>query len=98
MNINTINDLIKNKNKISKAIRDHKKVSPYDISASEILEMIEYNIKLVWLNESVIPETCILAMNNVEYNDYNVDYIRSNYKVICGNRNEDEIVKLFESM
>ena len=60
--------------------------------------MIEYNIKLVWLNESVIPETYILAMNNVEHNDYNVDYIRSNYKVICGNRNEDEIMKLFESI
>ena len=42
--------------------------------------------------------SCSKKVNNVEYNDYNVDYIRSNYKVICGNRNEDEIVKLFESI
>jgi hypothetical protein len=60
--------------------------------------MINYNIKLVWLNESVIPETCLVAMNNVEYNDYNVDYIRSNYKVLCGDRKEDEIMKLFDSI
>ena len=98
LNINTIDDLIKNKNKIAKAIGNHKKVSPQDISISEILEMINYNIKLVWLNESVIPETCLVAMNNVEYNDYNVDYIRSNYKVLCGDRKEDEIMKLFDSI
>ena len=98
LNINSVDELIKNKNKIAKAIRNHKKVAPHDISASEILEMINYNIKLVWLNESVIPETCILAMNNVEYNDYDVDYIRSNYKVICGDRKEDEIMSIFDSI
>jgi hypothetical protein len=98
LNINSIDELIKNKNKIAKAIRDHKKVAPHDISASEILEMINYNIKLVWLNESVIPETCILAMNNVEYNEYDVDYIRSNYKVICGDRRKDEIMSIFDSI
>lgn len=98
LNINTIEDLIKNKNKVAKAICNHKKVYPHDISTSEILEMINYNIKLVWLNESVIPETCILAMNNVEYNEYDVDYIRSNYKVICGDRRKDEIMSIFDSI
>ena len=98
LSIKTIDDLIENKETIAKFITSHKKISPYNIQIEDVMEMIDYNIKLVWLNEKVIPETCILAMNNVDYKSYDIDYIRSNYKVLCGNEEESEISKLFETI
>ena len=56
--------------------------------------MIRYNIKLVWLNENVIPETLLITMNQQEYKQYDISYIKSNYKMLIG---EDNSIKdLFE--
>ena len=90
--------MINNKSSIADAVCKHKKLKSYDIKSSDVLEMIDYNIKLVWLNQTVIPETVILAMNNVEYKDYDLSYIRSNYKIICGNKDENEIINIFNSI
>ena len=62
----------------------------------DISEMINYNIKLVWLHESVIPDTIIQFMNQQEYKVCDIKYIKSNYKVML---NEDsDIQNLFESI
>lgn len=62
----------------------------------DISEMINYNIKLVWLHESVIPDTIIQFMNQQEYKICDIKYIKSNYKVML---NEDsDIQNLFESI
>ena len=63
---------------------------------NDIEEMINYNIKLVWLHESVIPDTIIQFMNQQEYKICDIKYIKSNYKVML---NEDsDIQNLFESI
>jgi HKD family nuclease len=56
--------------------------------------MLEYNIKLVWLNEEVIPDTAIQAMNQCEYKSFDVSYIRSNYKQLL--KQDDYLQNLFE--
>lgn len=62
----------------------------------DVSEMINYNIKLVWLHESVIPDTIIQFMNQQEYKICDIKYIKSNYKVML---NEDsDIQNLFESI
>ena len=58
--------------------------------------MIDYNIKLVWLNEAVIPETIIMYMNQLEYNQVDTNYIRSNYKMLC--KKNTEIEDIFDSI
>jgi hypothetical protein len=59
-------------------------------------EMVKYNIKLVWLHESVIPDTIIQLMNQQEYKQFEVPYLRSNYKVLVGG--DDDIQTLFDSI
>lgn len=98
LNINTVQEMINNKSSIADAVCKHKKLKSYDIKSSDVLEMIDYNIKLVWLNEAIIPETAILAMNNIKYKDYDLSYIRANYKIICGNKDENEIINIFNSI
>jgi hypothetical protein len=76
------------------AITNHNKYKPFNPSQDEIEEMIRYNIKLVWLNEKVIPETLLITMNQQEYKQYEISYIKSNYKMLIG---EDNSIKdLFE--
>ena len=62
-----------------------------------IEEMIDFNIKLVWLNGEVIPEDIQQKMNEEEYKEYDLSYIRSNYKVLLPEDNTD-IEQVFEDI
>lgn len=65
-------------------------------TVDDIAEMIDYNIKLVWLHESTIPETLIMAMNQAEYIQYDISYIRNNYRILLPEDNNIQL--LFESI
>lgn len=89
-----INELLNNIRGTAVAIANHSKYKPYKPSIDNIEEMIRYNIKLVWLNEDVIPETLLITMNQQDYKEYDLSYIKSNYKMLVGE--DDNIKKLFE--
>lgn len=94
--VNNINDFIKHIPGIVWLIAKHKKFKPYNPNISNLTEMIEYNTKLVWLNEHSIPDTIIQFMNQQEYKTINVSYLRSNYKVLV--KENDMIKSLFEGI
>jgi hypothetical protein len=60
------------------------------------MEMIDYNIKLVWLNEDVIPDTVVMYMNQCDYGVADIHYIKTNYKVLC--KKNDSIEQIFDSI
>lgn len=68
-------------NKIPSAIRTIKKFNGYN--PSKISEMLEYNLKLVWLNENVIPETVITKMAESEYKKFDVKSLKDNFRILC---------------
>ena len=82
------------KNRIISEITGLKKFINCDIN--DIDEMFDYNIKLVWLNEDIIPETIIMYMNQLEYNITDINYIRSNFKTLC--KKNDSIEDIFNSI
>lgn len=92
--ISDISTLLNSIQKTAALIANHTKYKPFKPSVSEIEEMIRYNIKLVWLNEEVIPETLLITMNAQEYKQYDISYIKSNYKMLVGEDNE--MKNLFE--
>ena len=94
LQIDTIEDFLKYKSLIADFIVQTKKFTECD--SADILEMIDYNIKLVWLNEAVIPETIIMYMNQLEYNQVDTNYIRSNYKMLS--KKNTEIEDIFDSI
>lgn len=89
-NIVSINCLLDCVPQTAFAIANHKKYKPFNPPQDEIEEMIKYNIKLVWLHENVIPETLLITMNQQEYKEYDVSYIRSNFRVLL---NDDNYIK-----
>lgn len=79
---NNINEFISEFEKVSKTIPVIiKKFNGYN--TKKIMEMLDYNLKLVWLNEKVIPETVITKMAESEYKRANVSEIKNNFRVLC---------------
>lgn len=93
LNINTIQDLIEHKSEIAESIHKLKKFRGCT-SVVDIIEMINYNINLVWLNENIEPESVVSIMNTQEYKQADMDFLRGSYRVLC---NEDERIRdIFE--
>lgn len=100
--IETIGDITRQVERIATSILHEDKFAKLvneSVIGSTILdvaEMIDYNIKLVWLHESTIPDTIVQLMNQQEYKQFEVPYLRSNYKVLIGQDND--IQTLFDSI
>jgi 5'-3' exonuclease len=94
LNINSLSDFFNYKNRIISAITGLKKFVNCD--TADISEMFDYNIKLVWLNETISHETIIMYMNQLEYNITDISYIRSNFRTMC--RKDNSIEAIFESI
>jgi len=97
LNIHTIYDLIEHKEDIANELLHLSKFAGYGITKDMVLEMINYNLKLVWLNEAVIPETIVSVMNNQEYKQIDVDYLRGSYTVLLDDK-ERHIQEIFEGI
>lgn len=94
LGISTMQDFLDNKDLIPNEILNITKFAECD--KNEISELIDYNIKLVWLHENVIPETIIMYMNQLEYKVIDVNFIKSNFKAMC--KTESTIEDIFESI
>lgn len=85
--IECVNKFIKQRDEIVDDIIKHKKFKQYKLSKDNLYDQFDYNVKLVWLNESVIPDTIIQFMNQQEYKLIDIGYLRSNYKVLLNTDN-----------
>lgn len=94
---NNISDFIYQKNSIAFCIANNKKFKPYKPNIFDIERMFDYNVQLVWLHENVIPETISMYMNQQEYKQFDINYIKSNFKVLL-NDNDDMIKDIFENL
>ena len=96
LSLDSIDKFLNSFNDISKYICELKKYKPYHIKKQDIIDMLEYNTKLVWLCEKVIPETIIVTMNQQEYKNYDLNYIKSNFKILL--EEDDSIKEIFEDI
>lgn len=94
----TVADLKECREDIADWILSSKKFSPYKFKKKDILEMLDYNIKLVWLNEETIPGTVIQSMNEVEYKKVDVEALKRNYKVLAKTQEDTNIESIFEEI
>ena len=98
LNINNLSSFLSSIDGIVNELVSIKKFLPYNLDKALVKEMIDYNIKLVWLHENIIPEPVIQGMNNMEYQKCDISYIRSNYKTLCGEKDENDIMSIFDSI
>lgn len=98
LNINSVESFLLNIDNIVTELASIKKFVPYNLDKHLIREMIDYNIKLVWLHENVIPEPIIQGMNAFEYIVCDIQFIRSNYNTLSGKRDEQDIISIFDEI
>lgn len=96
LHIDTLENFFENKETIIENLLSSSKYSGQGIDKETILEMFDYNTKLVWLDEKIIPETIIYSMNEVDYKEYDLSYIRNNFKVLL--RQDTQIETLFDNI
>lgn len=94
----TVADLKECREDIASWIMNSKKFKPYHFKKKDILEMLNYNIKLVWLNEETIPQPVIQSMNEVEYKKVDVGVLRNNYKMLAKSTEDIDIESIFEDI
>lgn len=96
LNLNTLDEFLENKETIVATLLGNTKYKGQPVDNEAILEMFDYNTKLVWLNEQVIPETIIHSMNEYDYKEYDLSYIRNNFKVLL--KRDNIIENIFEGI
>ena len=94
LNINCLEEFFESKYDIIDEILSIKKFA--SCNRDDLAEMFDYNIKLVWLNESVIPETIVMYMNQLDYSVADISYIKSNFRTMC--KRNTTIEDIFESI
>ena len=89
-NISSVNEFIKRADDTATTISSIPKFEQQGATADKIREMIDYNLRLVWLNEAVIPETVTTAMVQFEYKIFNVADLKHNHKLLMGQNTDIE--------
>lgn len=94
--IDTLETFFENRDNIIDTLLSSSKYSGCCIDRECIMEMFDYNTKLVWLDEKVIPNNIVYCMNECEYKNYDLSYIRNNFKVML--QQDNSIEKLFDGI
>lgn len=79
-----MSDLLFEDCKLPSYICNIKRFKPYNFTEQLVTEMLHYNTKLVWLNESTVPKKLVEKMDQIEYLHPDVAQIRNNYRTIMG--------------
>lgn len=80
--IDSMEQFLNRKAEIAKYIVESKKFSEQGAQIDKVLEMINYNTDLVWLNEAVLPDTVTSAMVQVEYKVFDTNELRRNHTML----------------
>ncbi len=95
LDIKTLTEFRELHREIASYIAEGKKWKEYGFKNKDIIEMLEYNTKLVWINEETVPATVLTAMNNQEYKEIDITDIKNNYKQLLEN---EQIRDIYEEI
>lgn len=97
LSINNVKEFVDHKDDICRSCGTFfKKI---DVPVENTREMFDYNLKLVYLNESTVPEEVQKKMDEVKYRKADLAYIKSNYKVLCKLQKDSENIEdIFEGI
>lgn len=99
LGISSLQDFFAQKDKICEEIITNSKYAKYGLNLENSKAMFDYNKILVWLNETIIPQELQDVMNAVEYKNYDLSYIKSNYKVLVAlEKKSENVEEIFEGV
>lgn len=97
LGITTVQEFIDRREKVAEWFASKPKYKASGLSKEQILERIQYNIRMVWLNSKAMPKKILEAMGKVTYNNFDLSYIKTNYRCLVP-EDTSEIERLFEGI
>lgn len=87
LGINSMRDFILSKDRILDEAFSVTAVAGTSMTRKDAEEQLEYNMKLVWLDSSQVPESVSMGIDAVEYRVCDTESIILNYKLLTGEDN-----------
>lgn len=97
LSLEKLEDFFNKKEDIIRELLKINKFSYFRDKVDQVRDMFDFNTKLVWLNERVIPESIQESMSSAEYKEYDLNNIYNNYKILSG-ENQSDIESIFEGV
>ena len=97
LNINDLESFFISRNEVLDRIRTNNKFNN-TVSMNDINEMFDFNTKLVWLNENIIPDDIKNAMKEVEYKKIDISDFRNSYTSLLPKEDKQDIENIFDSI
>lgn len=97
LNINDLESFFISRNEVLDRIRTNNKFNN-TVSMNDINEMFDFNTKLVWLNENIIPGDIKNAMKEVEYKKIDISDFRNSYTSLLPKEDKQDIENIFDSI
>ena len=100
LNINNLNDFIDKKSEIVHYMIDNRpdRFKNFNLTYEQVEKEFDYNLKLVWLDGSMIDESVFKSMKESKYIEADLNLIRNNFKMLSGEDNTEEIEEIFEGI
>lgn len=95
LNIDSIHTYIRSIDRLADYIMGIGKFKDAHIDRDDLKNRLTYNVRMVWLNNRVIPQDIQQIMAESEYKLFDIDYLRTNYRSILP-EDTSEIEMLFE--
>ena len=97
LGITTVQEYIDKREEVVEWFANKSKYKASGLSKEQILERIQYNIRMVWLNSKAMPKKILETMDKVTYNNFDISYIKSNYRCLVP-EDTSEIERLFDAI
>ena len=98
LNINSIQEMLDKRKQIAKYIVSLPKFAEGNFNEKDVVEMIVYNTRLVWLHERTLPDTVTKLMVQEEYKIADIQPLKTNHKLILDQDKsiEDTFYSMFD--
>jgi 5'-3' exonuclease len=94
--IDNLEDFRNNFDVWAECLANSPKYLPYGIKSEDVREMLDYNLKLVWLNEVVLPDTVTSSMVQFDYYIFDVNELKRNSRMLAGSN--DDVANIFDAI
>lgn len=89
LGISNMEEFIASKDRIIEEAFKVSSVAGSNMTKEDAQEQFDYNMQLVWLDSSQVPERVYEGIDKIEYNICNVNDIIDNYKILIGEDNSE---------
>lgn len=97
LGITTMDEFLESRDRVIDEVMNLSCVAGTTMTVKDAEDQFDYNLRLVWLDKTQVPQDVVSRIDEVQYREYSADYIKNNYKVLSG-ENTAPVEALFDGV